>query len=117
MSVAFCRRLSRGGRIDRKQRINFTFNGQAYQGFAGDTLASALVANGVKRVGRSFKYHRPRGIVSAGIEEFNALVQLESGSHHEPNVRATLVELYEGLSAHSQNAWPSVNAHLGGTIR
>lgn len=112
MSVAFCRRLSRGGRIDRKQRINFTFNGQAYQGFAGDTLASALVANGVKRVGRSFKYHRPRGIVSAGIEEFNALVQLESGSHHEPNVRATLVELYEGLSAHSQNAWPSVNFDL-----
>jgi len=105
-------RLASGGRIDRNKPLGFTFNGKAYQGFAGDTLASALLANGVKRVGRSFKYHRPRAIVSAGVEEFNALVQLESGACHEPNVRATLVELYDGLQARSQNAWPSVHFDL-----
>lgn len=102
------KRLSQGGIIDRRRPINFNFNGKHYQGFQGDTLASALLANGVKRVGRSFKFHRPRGIVSAGLEEFNAIVQLEEGAHKEPNRRATEIELYEGLCARSQNAWPSV---------
>jgi len=105
-------RLFSGGRINRRVPLNFSFNGKTYQGFQGDTLASALLANGVVLVGRSFKYHRPRGIVSAGLEEFNALVQLESGNFHEPNVRATQVELYEGLCARSQNVWPSVSFDL-----
>lgn len=95
-------RLS-GGAIDRGQRLNFTFNGQAMTGFAGDTLASALLANDVRLVGRSFKYHRPRGIFTAGSEEPNALVTLHSGARQEPNTRATVVELVEGLEASSQN--------------
>ncbi|MGB1110791.1 MAG: FAD-dependent oxidoreductase, partial [Gammaproteobacteria bacterium] len=101
-------RLPQGGRIDRDKPIRFTFNGRGYTGYAGDTLASALLANDVRLVGRSFKYHRPRGILSAGTEEPNALVQLEEGAHTLPNVRATEIELYEGLSASSQNCWPSV---------
>ena len=105
-------RLPEGGRIDRGQALGFTFNGTRYQGFAGDTLASALLANGVHLVARSFKYHRPRGIVSAGIEEPNALVQLAD----EPNRRATEIELTEGLSAHSQNCWPSVTHDLGAVL-
>src|SRR3546814_1455148 len=76
-------------------------------GYAGDTLASALLANGVHLIGRSFKYHRPRGIFGAGVEEPNALVQLGSEARTEPNVRATLVELHDGLAARSQNCWPS----------
>ncbi len=106
-------RLATGGRIDRQRPTGFTFNGTRYQGFAGDTLASALLANGVQLVGRSFKYHRPRGIFSAGAEEPNALVQLGAGAQTEPNVRATQVELYEGLTATSQNCWPSVGLDLG----
>jgi sarcosine oxidase, subunit alpha len=106
-------RLATGGRIDRSRPMGFTFDGRRYQGFAGDTLASALLANGVHLVGRSFKYHRPRGIFSAGAEEPNALVQLGTGPRTEPNVRATQVELYEGLVAHSQNCWPSVGLDLG----
>jgi len=101
-------RLSTGGAIDRTKILNFTFDGKAYQGFAGDTLASALLANGVKLVGRSFKYHRPRGILSAGSEEPNALVELRTGAYREPNTRATVVELYEGLVAQSQNRFPSL---------
>jgi sarcosine oxidase subunit alpha len=101
-------RLDGGGRIDRRRPLAFTYDGVRYEGYAGDTLASALLANGVHLVGRSFKYHRPRGIVAAGAEEPNALVQLESGGLTEPNARATAVELYEGLSAASQNCWPSV---------
>ena len=101
-------RLKAGGRIDRMQPLGFTFNGKSYQGYAGDTLASALLANGVHLVGRSFKYHRPRGILSAGAEEPNALVQLETGAHTQPNIRATQIELYDGLIARSINAWPSV---------
>jgi sarcosine oxidase subunit alpha len=106
-------RLPHGGRIDRARPLRFTFNGAGYEGFAGDTLASALLANGVHLVGRSFKYHRPRGIVAAGAEEPNALVQLGRGGRTEPNVRATQIELYEGLIAHSQNCWPSVEFDLG----
>ena len=92
-----------GGLIDRSHQLSFTFNGKVMQGHPGDTLASALLANGKRLVGRSFKYHRPRGIFSAGSEEPNALVQLRSGSHQEPNTRATVAELFEGLSATSQN--------------
>lgn len=93
----------KGGLIDRSKSFRFTFNGKAMQGHAGDTLASALIANGQKLVGRSFKYHRPRGIFTAGSEEPNALVQLRSGAHQEPNTRATVTELFDGLSATSQN--------------
>jgi sarcosine oxidase, subunit alpha len=106
-------RLPAGGRIDRTRPIGFTFDRRRYQGFAGDTLASALLANGVHLVGRSFKYHRPRGIFSAGAEEPNALVQLGAGSRTEPNVRATQVEIFHGLAARSQNCWPSVGFDLG----
>jgi sarcosine oxidase, subunit alpha len=106
-------RLASGGRIDRTRPLGFTFDGRRYQGFAGDTLASALLANGVRLVGRSFRYHRPRGIFSAGAEEPNALVQLGSGARTEPNVRATQVEIFEGLTAQSQNRWPSLGFDLG----
>ena len=92
-----------GGLIDRGNPLDFRFNGNPMQGFKGDTLASALLANGQKLVGRSFKYHRPRGIFSAGPEEPNALVQLRSGAHQEPNTRATVAELFDGLTATSQN--------------
>ena len=92
-----------GGQLDRSQALRFTWNGKTFTGFAGDTLASALLANGQRFVGRSFKYHRPRGIFSAGAEEPNALVQLRSGAAQEPNTRATTVELFAGLEATSQN--------------
>jgi sarcosine oxidase, subunit alpha len=101
-------RLSAGGRIDRTRPLSFTFDGRRLQGFRGDTLASALLANGVHFVARSFKYHRPRGIFSAGAEEPNALVQLERGSYTEPNVRATQIELYDGLNANPINCWPTL---------
>ncbi|MDW9701905.1 sarcosine oxidase subunit alpha family protein [Sinorhizobium meliloti] len=101
-------RLS-GGMIDRSQILNFKFDGKAYQGHPGDTLASALLANGVRLMGRSFKYHRPRGVFSAGSEEPNGLVELRTGARQEPNTRATTVELFEGLEARSQNRWPSLN--------
>ena len=92
-----------GGLIDRGQPLEFYFNGRGYAGFAGDTLASALLANNQRVIGRSFKYHRPRGIFSAGSEEPNALVQLRNGAYQEPNTRATVVELFDGLEAKSQN--------------
>ena len=101
-------RLHSGGLIDRTRSLTFYFDGRAYRGHPGDTLASALIANGVKLVARSFKYHRPRGILSAGSEEPNALVELRAGARREPNTRATTVELYEGLLAKSQNRWPSL---------
>jgi heterotetrameric sarcosine oxidase alpha subunit len=101
-------RFASGGLIDRAKAIRFGFDGKSLQGLAGDTLASALVANGVRLVGRSFKYHRPRGIFSAGAEEPNALVELRSGARREPNTKATTVELYDGLEAASQNRWPSL---------
>ena len=106
-------RLKEGGRIDRARRLAFTFNGRRYEGFAGDTLASALIANGTHLTSRSFKYHRPRGILSAGAEEPSALVQLGVGARTEPNLRATQVELYDGLSAAGVNAWPSAAFDLG----
>ncbi len=92
-----------GGLVDRSRALNFSFNGRQFTGHPGDTLASALLANGVRLVGRSFKYHRPRGIFSAGSEEPNALVRLGSGARQEPNTRATVVELHDGLIAASQN--------------
>ena len=105
-------RLASGGLIDRGKPLGFSFDGQRMTGFAGDTLASALVANGVKLVGRSFKYHRPRGILTAGSEEPNALVELRGGARREPNTRATTIELYDGLVAASQNRWPSLQYDL-----
>ena len=102
-------RRSQGGRVDRSRVVNFSFDGRRYQGLAGDTLASALIANGVHLMGRSFKYHRPRGPISMGSEEPNALVAVDAGKGRvTPNLRATQVELYEGLRARSQNAWPSL---------
>ena len=101
-------RLAVGGLIDRSVPMSFTFDGRRYGGFAGDTLASGLLANGVRLMGRSFKYHRPRGVHSDGPEEGNALVELRTGSRLEPNTRATMIELYDGLEARSQNRWPSL---------
>src|ERR1700743_3613860 len=105
-------RLARGGSIDRSRPLVFTFDGLDYQGYAGDTLASALIANGIHLVGRSFKYHRPRGILTAGSEEPNALVTLRTGARSEPNTRATSVQLFEGLVAESQNRWPTLDFDL-----
>ena len=100
------------GRIDRSAPLAFTFNGARYEGYRGDSLASALLANGVRLVGRSFKYHRLRGIFGAGAEEPNALVCVGEGARAEPNLKATQVELYDGLAAHSQNHWPSLEFDL-----
>ncbi len=90
-------RLDEGGLIDRGRPFAFAFDGENYTGYAGDTLASALLANGLRVVGRSFKYHRPRGVFSVGHEEPNALVELREGARREPNIKATTVELYDGL--------------------
>jgi sarcosine oxidase subunit alpha len=107
-------RLETGGRIDRSRVINFKFDGKDYRGFVGDTLASALLANGVMLFGRSFKYHRPRGILAAGSEEPNALVSVDRGpGRFTPNLRATSVELHDGLQAVSQNRWPSLKTDFG----
>jgi sarcosine oxidase subunit alpha len=102
-----------GQRLDRSTRLSFEFNGRRLIGHAGDTLASALLANGVQLVGRSFKLHRPRGIFSCGVEEPTGLVDLSDGAARTPNARATLVELYDGLTAVSVNCWPSVGFDLG----
>src|SRR6056297_4294609 len=101
-------RIEGKGRIDRTRRVAFSFDGHRHTGFVGDTLASALLADGVRLMGRSFKYHRPRGPMTAGSEEPNAIVELRSGARKEPNTRATTAELYEGLTANSQNRWPSL---------
>ena len=106
-------RLPIGGRIDRGKPLRFTLDGRGYQGFAGDTLASALLASRVSLVGRSFKYHRPRGIMGQGAEDPSALAQLGTGGDTEPNLRATQVELYDGLVASSVNRWPSLGFDLG----
>jgi len=106
-------RLSGEGAIARDRSVPFTFDGKGYSGHPGDTLASALLAAGVRLVGRSFKYHRPRGILTAGSEEPNALVELRTGARREPNTRATVVELFDGLEAHSQNRWPSLRFDVG----
>lgn len=101
-------RIDGKGRIDRTRPVTFTFDGRAYAGYKGDTLASALIANDVRVVGRSFKYHRPRGILTAGPEEPNALVEIVGPANQTPNTRATVQELFEGLVARSQNRWPSL---------
>lgn len=106
-------RFSEGGLIDRSQRIGFSFDGRRFEGFAGDTLASALLANGQVLMGRSFKYHRPRGLLSGGASEPNALVTVGADGTREPNLRASMVTLREGLSAESQNRWPSLGFDLG----
>ena len=105
-------RLPHGGLIDRTQTLSFRFDGKTFTGHPGDTLASALLANGVRLFGRSFKYHRPRGVLTAGSEEPNALVTLRSGARAEPNTRATTIELFDGLEASSQNRWPSLGLDL-----
>ena len=102
-------RVAGKGVIDRSKAVSFSFDGRRYSGFAGDTVASALLANGVSLMGRSFKYHRPRGVLSAGSEEPNALITTGTGAGQEPNVRATVQEIYEGLVTRSQNAWPSLD--------
>ena len=111
MTQAF--RIENGGSINRENKISFKFNGKSYFGYEGDTLASALLANGVHLVGRSFKYHRPRGFFGAGVDEPYAVVQLYRNGETEPNIKATEQELFEGLEAKSVNCWPSVNFDIG----
>ncbi|RWX78908.1 sarcosine oxidase subunit alpha family protein [Neorhizobium lilium] len=106
-------RLDAGGAINRAQALSFSFDGRNYKGLQGDTLASALLANDQMLMGRSFKYHRPRGPVTAGSSEPNALLTIGSGARSEPNARATTVELYQGLVAASQNRWPSLKHDIG----
>ena len=107
------RRLNNTGRVDRSTPVNFSWDGKPLQGYKGDTLASALLANDESILGRSFKYHRPRGIMSAGVEESGAIVSIGTENRHEPNVKATTQELYDGLVAKGQNAWPNVRTDFG----
>jgi sarcosine oxidase subunit alpha len=109
-------RLAAGGRIDRARPLRFVFDGTPMDGFAGDTLASALLANGVSTVGRSFKYHRRRGLFAAGVEEPNAIVTVGSGTQATPNLKATQVALVEGLIGRSVNCWPSAAFDIGAAI-
>lgn len=110
-------RLPNGGRVNRSKVLTFTFNGQSYKGYEGDTLAAALLANGVDIIGRSFKYSRPRGIVAAGAEEPNAVLQIGATEATQiPNVRATQQALYSGLVATSTNGWPNVNTDMMGIL-
>src|SRR5947208_7258161 len=112
MARAF--RLAQGGRIDRTKPIAIRFNGRAVEAYAGDTVASALLANGIHFVGRSFKFHRPRGIFSLGSEEPNALLSVDRGGGRvDPNNRAPIIEAVDGLSLRSQNHWPSLQFDLG----
>ncbi len=106
-------RLNKGGLINRNKKISFKFNGKKYFGYEGDTLASALIANGVHLIGRSFKYHRPRGFFGAGVDEPYAIVQMNRNHEVDPNVRATEQELFEGLEAKSVNCWPNVDFDIG----
>ena len=109
-------RLESGEGINQTEKISFKFNGKTLFGYKGDSLASALLANGIHLIGRSFKYHRPRGILSSGSEEPNALVQIikdKDKAKTDPNVRATQIEIYEGLEAQSQNCWPNVKFDIG----
>ena len=106
-------RLASGGRIDREKTLNLRFDGRALGAHPGDTLASALIASGEVIVARGFKYHRARGIYSAGVEEPNGFVHLRDGARHEPNARATTTEAFDGLNASSQNAWPDVRLDFG----
>ena len=106
------RRLEQGGAIDRTRPLSFIFDGRSYRGYAGDTLASALLANGVRVVGRSFKLHRPRGLIGSWCEEPNAIVQVGRGAMRSPNLKATQIELSEGLYARSVNCWPSARRDI-----
>lgn len=106
-------RLHLGARIDRHQQLPFFFNGKKYLGYAGDSLASALLANRVRIVGRSFKFHRPRGVFACGVEETGALLQLGEGALTIPSERATLLQLARDMRARSQSGWPGVNVDLG----
>ena len=109
MSRQVWRTEAGGHGIDRKQPVSFSFNQFRLEGYAGDTVASALLANGVRLVGRSFKYHRPRGMLSAGPEEPNALMDVgRDAVRRTPNIRATVQEVYDGMLARSQNRWPSL---------
>ena len=107
------KRLDNFGKINRDKVISFTWENKNYFGYDGDSIASALLANNIKIVGRSFKYHRPRGIYTAGSEEPNGIVQLETKEYTEPNRRVTEVQIYDGLKAFSQNNWPSVKFDAG----
>ena len=107
-------RAASGGSVDRNRTVRFSFDGRSYEGYAGDTLASALLANGVRLLARSFKYHRPRGLFAIGPEEPNALVTLRQGGRREPNIPATMVEIHDGLVAESQNRWPSLGLDVMG---
>jgi hypothetical protein len=107
------RRLETGGVVDRSDTRHFTWDGKRMTGLAGDSLASALMANGERILGRGFKYHRPRGVMSAGVEEGGAIVTVGTGARRTPNVKATAVELVDGLEAFGQNAWPSVRFDVG----
>ncbi|WP_166418928.1 sarcosine oxidase subunit alpha family protein [Cochlodiniinecator piscidefendens] len=109
-------RLNTGGRIDRSRRVTFSWDGKTIEGFEGDTLASALMASGQQILGRSFKYHRPRGVMSAGVEESGAIVTLGEGAYLDPNVKATTQEVFSGLSAKGQNAWPNVRCDAGAVL-
>ena len=106
-------RLDNLGMINRDKKISFKFNGKKYFGYQGDTIASALIANGVHLIGRSFKYHRPRGFFGAGVDEPYAILQLERNNERDPNIRATEQEIFEGLEVKSVNCWPSVNFDIG----
>ena len=106
-------RLENVGLINRNKKISFKFNNKKYYGYEGDTLASALIANGVHLIGRSFKYHRPRGFFGSGVDEPYALVQLYRNGETIPNCRATEQELFEGLEAKSLNCWPNVVFDIG----
>ncbi|MGU9951920.1 MAG: sarcosine oxidase subunit alpha family protein [Gammaproteobacteria bacterium WSBS_2016_MAG_OTU1] len=109
-------RLAVGGRVDRTRLLNFTFNGTPMQGFVGDTIASALLANGVRVVARSFKYHRPRGIIAAGVEEPSAIFTVGVSGHHTPHVRAAITPLVAGMDIRSQSGFPSVNFDIGAVL-
>ena len=108
--------MSGPSRVAGGETLSFTFDGKPYRARAGDTLAAALLANGIGLVGRSFKYHRPRGIMTAGVEEPNALVTVGEGGRAEPNTRATDVFVYDGLVAKSQNCWPSLRFDAAAVI-
>jgi len=107
------RRAASGGLIDRSRSVHFSFDGQDFAGHPGDTLASALLANGVSLFGRSFKYHRPRGVMAAGVDEPNALVTVLRGEAREPNIQATMLEIYDGLKVVSQNRFPTLGLDVG----
>ena len=112
MAQAF--RLPRGGRVDRARPVTFRFNGESVGGYAGDTVASALLANGIHLVARSFKYHRPRGVVAHGSDEPNALLDVDRGpGRADPNNRATVVQVFDGLNVTSQNHSPSLDFDVG----